>query len=106
MSKSHGSKNESLEIDKTAITDHDIEALNTLTKLKSLKVSETEIGDKSTAVLSNFINLKKLFIYETNISQNGIDQLQGNNPELRIISGISEELRAAFIQTDSIKKEQ
>ncbi len=97
---------ESLEIDKTAITDHDIKALNTLTKLKSLKVSETEIGDKSTAVLSNFKNLKNLFIYETNISQNGIDQLQGNNPELRIISGISEELRAAFIQTDSIKKEQ
>ena len=91
-----------LEIDKTPVTDTEMEKLSNLKKLKLLKVYETAITDKSLAVFKNMTDLKNLYVYKTGITKNALQDLQSSNKGLMINYGIAPEIEAFFVATDSV----
>ena len=95
---------ESLEIDQTPISDAEVDTLKGLDKLKILKIYRTAISDKSIPVFQKLKDLQYLYVWGTKISNNALNDLMNSNPELKIDTGVDEELKQTFSAQDSISK--
>lgn len=95
---------ESLEIDQTPVSDVEIDTLKVLSELKILKIFSTAISDKSIPVFQKLKGLQHLYVWDTRISDNALNELVNSNPDLRIDSGVDEELKKTFFAQDSISK--
>jgi hypothetical protein len=95
---------ESLEIDQTPISDIEVDTLKVLGKLKILKIYRTAISDKSIPVFQKLMGLQHLYVWGTKISDNALNDLMNSNPDLKIDTGVDEELKKTFSAKDSISK--
>ena len=91
-----------LELDKTPITDTELNKLTGLDQLSMLKVYGTGITDQSISILKNLKGLKSLYVWETQISDAGFSKLKESSPQLQLNHGIDQELKASFIEKDSL----
>ena len=91
-----------LEIDGTPITDTHVEVLRNLGKIKLLKIYDTKIGDASIPVFNDLQSLKSLYLWKTDISEGALEKLRISRPGLLINSGIDDEIKTFFTETDSI----
>ena len=91
-----------LELDRTPVSDIEIDSLRKLSKLRLLKIYDTNIGDKGIEVFKNLENLQRLYLWETKASPKAIADLVSIRNTLLIDNGIDEELKAFFITNDSI----
>ncbi len=91
-----------LEIDGTPITDTQVEVLRNLKNIRLLKIYDTKIGDASIPVFKDLQSLKSLYLWKTDISETALESLRQSRPNLLINSGIDNEIKTFFIETDSI----
>ncbi|WP_229797268.1 hypothetical protein, partial [Arenibacter certesii] len=91
-----------LELDKTPITDTELNKLTGLDQLSMLKVYGTGITDQSISILKDLKGLKSLYVWETQISDVGLKDIKGALPDIQINDGIAPELKAAFIEKDTV----
>lgn len=91
-----------LEIDGTPITDTQVEVLRNLRNIRLLKIYDTKIGDKSIPVFKELQSLKSLYLWKTDISEAALESLRLSRPSLLINSGIDNEIKTFFVETDSI----
>lgn len=91
-----------LELDRTPVSDTEIDTLKNLKKLRLLKIYNTNIGDKSIEVFKGLENLQRLYIWGTKATQKTIADLESVRGSLLIDDGIDDELKAFFIEKDTI----
>jgi len=95
-----------LEIDRSPITDVQLDTLKNLSKLRLLKVYETQIGNQSLPILKQWNTLESLYIWSTQVSESALDELKRENPDLLIENGIDTEIKSYFQALDSIPKNE
>ena len=91
-----------LELDRTTVTDMDMENLKNLSNLRLLKIFDTGIGDKSLTVFKHMENLKSLYLWGTEVSGTALEALSSERPDLMIDNGIDKEIKAFFVTRDTI----
>lgn len=91
-----------LELDRTPITDIEIDTLKNLSKLELLKIYQTNIGDKSISVFKELPNLKSLYLWETKATQKALSELRSVRTNLLIDSGIADDLKTFFVEKDTV----
>lgn len=67
-----------------------------------MKIYDTNIGDKSIPVFKDLQSLKSLYLWKTDISEAALKSLRHSRPSLLINSGIDNEIKTFFVETDSI----
>lgn len=93
-----------LELDRTTITDEELEKLRDLKKLRLLKIYETNITDKSISVFKRLSNLKSLYLWRTSIGSEALDKFLKERSDIDIDIGIEKKVESFVVVADSIPK--
>ena len=75
-----------LELDKTNVTERGVEAIGRLPHLEALNLYGSRVGDSIAQVLSQFPELKRIYLSETEVSADGVAEIRGQLPDLKVFS--------------------
>ncbi len=87
-------------LDRTNITDRNIENLKNLLQLQYLNLSGTAVTVNGLNTLKGLTSLKSLFLYKTNITADGLGAVQKTFPKAVIDTG---GYKIEFLATDTME---